>query len=128
MSAGLRLGIRTLNIHQALSALKMVPSYIALANILPPVTPSQSLPCQGISQLALQTQLFNHRCPLVAVGGLSLGDIAAVKATKVGGVALLHSTLDPENYQQLIFDLLEQLGYGDPIIGMSNNGQRLVES
>jgi len=121
-TAGLRLGISTTGIEQALRALKLGPSFLALANIgyntgydadnnsaLDP-----ELTTQAIEQLTLQAQLFKHRCPLVAMITTSLEQVTSVKAAGVAAVALSSHQLDPQTYHQQIGDLLAKIDRTDP--------------
>lgn len=114
-SAGLRLGISSVNIHQALIALKLRPSYIALADIFESQTHGISSKPQGLAKLAFQVKLFKHRCPLVAVGGISEKLVAAVKATGVGGIVLDSAISQADDYAKVTTSLLENLGSGDPV-------------
>ena len=87
--SGLHLGVSTHGMYEALKALQLNPSYIALGHIFP--TQSKVMPSkpQGIEKLTQEVNLLNDVAPTVAIGGIKLNNLDGVLASNVGSVALI---------------------------------------
>ncbi|WP_297891388.1 thiamine phosphate synthase [Shewanella sp.] len=97
-SAGLALGISSHSYFELLLAHQYSPSYIALGHIFPTTTKQMPSAPQGLAKLKHYVALLQDHYPLVAIGGIDLDNLAKVKATEVGNIAVVRAitkALDP---------------------------------
>lgn len=95
--AGCRLGVSTHSHGEFARALAIHPSYIAFGPIYPTKTKEMKFTAQGMTRLQEIRALTS--LPLVAIGGLTLAHLPALRAAKVDGVAVISAILasnDPD--------------------------------
>ena len=108
--AGLRLGISTHSYTELLIAYSYQPSYIALGHIFPTQTKSMPSKPQGLKRLSRYVELLAPtHIPTVAIGGISLERIGAVKATGVNGIALVSAITKANNPEQAVRELQAEI-------------------
>ena len=90
-SAGLALGISSHSYFELLLAHQYSPSYIALGHIFPTTTKQMPSAPQGLAKLKHYVALLQDHYPLVAIGGIDLDNLAKVKATGVGNIAVVRA-------------------------------------
>ncbi|MFP8844050.1 bifunctional hydroxymethylpyrimidine kinase/phosphomethylpyrimidine kinase [Shewanella baltica] len=90
-AAGLALGISSHSYFELLLAHQYSPSYIALGHIFPTTTKQMPSAPQGIAKLKHYVALLQDHYPLVAIGGIDLTNLAKVKATGVGNIAVVRA-------------------------------------
>lgn len=88
-AAGLALGISSHSYFELLLAHQCSPSYIALGHIFPTTTKQMPSAPQGLAKLKHYVALLQGHYPLVAIGGIDLTNLAKVKATGVGNIAVV---------------------------------------
>lgn len=88
-NAGVRLGVSSHAYWEVARALTIKPSYVACGPIFP--TRAKVMPwiAQGISNLAYWTRLIPH--PVVAIGGIHAGRLAAVCATGCASASVIQA-------------------------------------
>jgi hydroxymethylpyrimidine kinase/phosphomethylpyrimidine kinase/thiamine-phosphate diphosphorylase len=87
--AGLALGLSSHGYFEMLLAQQRSPSYLAIGHIFAtPTKQMRSLP-QGLSKLSRYCQLLNGKVPLVAIGGVTMDNLAEIKATLVNDIAVV---------------------------------------
>lgn len=106
--AGLRLGISTHGYCELLCAKQLSPSYIALGHIFATQTKDMPSTPQGLTNLSYYQRLSGNT-PTVAIGGISLQRVDAVKQTGVDGVAMVSAITAAENWQKVTQTLLDKL-------------------
>ncbi len=111
-SAGLRLGLSTHGLFEAVVADQLQPSYIALGHIYATTTKTMPSTPQGIENLAQQVKLFKHRRALVAIGGISAARVPSIVATDIGSIALVTAITNASDVEQTVAQLLQQVGDG----------------
>ena len=105
--AGLRLGISTHSYTELLIAQAYTPSYIALGHIFPTQTKAMPSKPQGLERLRLYVALLAPtNIPAVAIGGISLDRVAAVKATGINGIAVVSAITAANDVEQAVHQLL----------------------
>jgi len=114
-AAGLRLGLSTHGLYEAIVADQLQPSYIALGHIYATQTKDMPSTPQGIDKLKLQVKLFELQRPLVAIGGITRERVADVVATGIGSVALVTAITLASDVTQVTESLLAQIGAGQPV-------------
>ena len=93
--AGMALGLSSHSYFEALLAHQMKPSYIAFGHIFATQTKVMpSLP-QGLPKLARYGNTFGDHYPCVAIGGINATNLAAVKQTGIGDVAIVSANTKP---------------------------------
>ena len=108
--AGLRLGISTHSYTELLIAYSYQPSYIALGHIFPTQTKAMPSKPQGLKRLRRYVELLAPtHIPTVAIGGISLERIGAVKATGVSGIALVSAITKANNPEQAVRELQAEI-------------------
>ncbi|MCK7458742.1 thiamine phosphate synthase [Idiomarina aminovorans] len=108
--AGLRLGISTHSYTELLIAYSYQPSYIALGHIFPTQTKAMPSKPQGLKQLRRYVELLAPtHIPTVAIGGISLECISAVKATGVNGIAVVSAITKANNPEQAVRELQAEI-------------------
>ncbi|MCS6240771.1 bifunctional hydroxymethylpyrimidine kinase/phosphomethylpyrimidine kinase [Shewanella baltica] len=90
-AAGLALGISSHSYFELLLAHQYSPSYIALGHIFPTTTKQMPSAPQGLAKLKHYVALLQDHYPLVAIGGIDLTNLAKVKATGVGNIAVVRA-------------------------------------
>lgn len=90
----LALGISTHGFAELARAHAFFPSYVALGPIFPTNTKIMSYAPQGIARLAHFQKIVGDLYPLVAIGGINAKNIAAVRETKVSGIAMISAIPD----------------------------------
>lgn len=90
-AAGLALGISSHSYFESLLAHQYSPSYIALGHIFPTTTKQMPSAPQGLAKLKHYVALLQGHYPLVAIGGIDLTNLAKVKATGVGNIAVVRA-------------------------------------
>lgn len=112
-SAGLRLGLSSHGIYEALIAEQLAPSYIALGHIFATTTKEMPSTPQGLDKLAHQVKLFKKQRPLVAIGGIDRARVGVVARTGVGSIALVRAITEAEDITSATGQLLAEIGAGD---------------
>lgn len=90
-AAGLALGISSHSYFELLLAHQYSPSYIALGHIFPTTTKQMPSAPQGLAKLKHYVALLQDHYPLIAIGGIDLTNLAKVKATGVGNIAVVRA-------------------------------------
>ena len=90
-AAGLALGLSSHSYFELLLAHQYSPSYIALGHIFPTTTKQMPSAPQGLEKLKHYVALLQDHYPLVAIGGIDLTNLAKVKATGVGNIAVVRA-------------------------------------
>lgn len=105
--AGLRLGISTHSYTELLIAQAYTPSYIALGHIFPTQTKAMPSKPQGLERLRRYVALLAPtNIPTVAIGGISLDRVAAVKATGINSIAVVSAITAANDVEQAVHQLL----------------------
>ncbi|ABV36623.1 Phosphomethylpyrimidine kinase, Thiamine-phosphate diphosphorylase [Shewanella sediminis HAW-EB3] len=104
--SGLALGVSSHSYFELLLASQFKPSYIALGHIFPTTTKVMpSLP-QGLHKLKHYVDLLKGHFPLVAIGGIDLNRLPAVKKTNVDDIAVVRAVTEADEpavaYQTLV--------------------------
>ena len=97
-AAGLRLGLSTHSTAELDRALSVNPSYVASGAIFPTATKQMPTAPQGLDKLREYVKQAGNT-PVVAIGGIDLGNAAAVLATGVSSLAVVRAVTeaaDPE--------------------------------
>jgi hydroxymethylpyrimidine kinase/phosphomethylpyrimidine kinase/thiamine-phosphate diphosphorylase len=89
--AGLALGLSSHGYFEMLLVQQLLPSYLAIGHIF--ATPTKQMPSlpQGLIKLSRYVQLLNGKLPLVAIGGVTMQNLAGLKATLVSDVAVVRA-------------------------------------
>jgi hydroxymethylpyrimidine kinase/phosphomethylpyrimidine kinase/thiamine-phosphate diphosphorylase len=89
--AGLALGLSSHGYFEMLLVQQLSPSYLAIGHIF--ATPTKQMPSlpQGLIKLSRYVQLLNGKLPLVAIGGVTMHNLADLKATLVNDVAVVRA-------------------------------------
>ncbi|MEO3735817.1 bifunctional hydroxymethylpyrimidine kinase/phosphomethylpyrimidine kinase [Shewanella baltica] len=90
-AAGLALGISSHSYFELLLAHQYSPSYIAFGHIFPTTTKQMPSAPQGLAKLKHYVALLQDHYPLVAIGGIDLDNLAKVKTTGVGNIAVVRA-------------------------------------
>ena len=117
-AAGLRLGLSTHGLYEAVMANQLQPSYIALGHIYATQTKDMPSTPQGIDKLKIQVELFKSQRPLVAIGGITRARVADVVATGIGSVALVTAITQADDVTQVTESLLTQVGAGQVAVNL----------
>ncbi|WP_415774894.1 bifunctional hydroxymethylpyrimidine kinase/phosphomethylpyrimidine kinase [Shewanella oncorhynchi] len=96
-SAGLALGISSHSYFELLLAYQYSPSYIALGHIFSTTTKQMPSAPQGLAKLKHYVALLQDHYPLVAIGGIDLANLAKVKATGVGNIAVVRAITEAQD-------------------------------
>jgi thiamine-phosphate diphosphorylase len=99
-SAGLRLGLSTHGYYEMLLALRFRPSYIACGPIFATKTKVVTASPQGLLRLAAYCRLLQDAVPpmpVVAIGGLGLAQLAAVRAAGAASAAVVGALVNRAN-------------------------------
>ncbi|MGE6647772.1 thiamine phosphate synthase [Shewanella colwelliana] len=91
LQSGIALGVSSHGYFELLLAAQIKPSYIAVGHIFATTTKEMpSLP-QGLDRLRHYAELLENHFPSVAIGGIDINNLAAVKATGVNNVAVVRA-------------------------------------
>lgn len=99
--AGLRLGVSTHNREEVARVLPLRPSYIACGTVFPTTLKTMPTPPQGLERLSHWVRTLP--APVVAIGGISLDNLASVIGCGPQGVAVVSAVLgapEPEKAAQ----------------------------
>lgn len=103
--SGCRLGLSSHGYFEALIALQVKPSYLALGHIFATTTKTMPSTPQGLAHLSRYVQLFSGTVPLVAIGGIDAENLSLVKQTQVDDIAVVRAVTQAacpaSAYQQL---------------------------
>ncbi|WP_245637111.1 thiamine phosphate synthase [Burkholderia singularis] len=100
--AGARLGLSSHGYYEMLVALHAKPSYLALGPVFATRTKADAAPPQGLARIARYARIATGRAPLVAIGGITVGTLAAVLATGVGSAAVVSAVTGAADYRSAI--------------------------
>jgi hydroxymethylpyrimidine kinase/phosphomethylpyrimidine kinase/thiamine-phosphate diphosphorylase len=89
--SGLRLGLSTHSYEEAAVAHAIKPSYVALGPIFPTTCKSMAFGPHGIDKAPQWVTMLG--CPIVAIGGLKVEHVAALRERGVDGVAVISDIL-----------------------------------
>ena len=95
--SGTALGVSSHSYFELLLAHQMTPSYIALGHIFPTTTKEMPSAPQGLGKLTNYVALLGEHYPLVAIGGIDVSNLEAVKQTQVHDVAVVRAVTQAEN-------------------------------
>lgn len=104
-ASGLRLGVSTHGYAEMVRAHAVQPSYIALGAVFPTTLKKMATAPQGLARLDAYVRLM-QRYPLVAIGGISVDQFPAVRATGVGSVAVVRALVNAEDPETAARQLL----------------------
>jgi len=91
--SGVRLGISTHNPSEIDTALAFEPSYVAMGPVFEPISKKLTYPPIGIETLQKWAKRVHY--PVVAIGGITLDNIAPIAKTKaVDGIAMISAVLN----------------------------------
>lgn len=96
-AAGLALGLSSHSYFELLLAHQYSPSYIALGHIFSTTTKQMPSAPQGLAKLKHYVALLQDHYPLVAIGGIDLANLAKVKATGVGNIAVVRAITEAQD-------------------------------
>lgn len=95
--SGLALGVSSHSYFELLLASQFNPSYIALGHIFPTTTKVMpSLP-QGLNKLKHYVDLLKGHYPTVAIGGIDLNRLSAVKKSNVDDIAVVRAVTEADD-------------------------------
>ena len=114
-SAGLRLGLSTHGIFEALMVNDLAPSYMALGHIFATNTKDMASNPQGIEKLALQVKLFEKQRSLVAIGGISTARVPSVLNSGIKSIALVTAITHSDDVASIVASLSDLIGVGDAL-------------
>ena len=93
LAAGIRLGISTHTPEEIDIALGFAPSYLAIGPIYEPISKKLTYPPIGITQLKAWADSVHY--PIVAIGGITIENIADVASAKAAsGIAMISGVLE----------------------------------
>ena len=95
-NAEIKLGISTHGHYEMLKALEYRPSYLAVGAIFPTRTKDMTGQIQGTKTLADLVEL-SPDIPMVAIGGITLENVASVLETGVGSVAVVTAITEAQD-------------------------------
>lgn len=110
--AGIRLGLSTHGLFEALWAKQLMPSYMALGHIFSTQTKDMPSVPQGLDKLTAQVAMFKGVLPLTAIGGITESRVADVAATGIDSVALVTAITQADNPDKVTQELLACVGAG----------------
>ena len=96
-TAGLRLGLSTHTPAEIARAHALRPSYIALGPVFPTTLKVMPYRPLGLERLAQWRQWLTPRYPVVAIGGIGLDQMGAIRATGVSGAAVVSAVTQAVN-------------------------------
>lgn len=105
--AGLRLGVSTHTPAEIARAHALRPSYIALGPVFPTTLKAMPYRPLGLARLARWRSWLSPRYPVVAIGGISLDQLGAVRAAGVSGVAVVSAVTQAANPRLAVREALQ---------------------
>ncbi len=111
--SGLRLGVSTHCYHEAEIAANLKPSYVAFGPVFETKLKKMPFPPQGVGRLKEWRKMFS--CPLVAIGGITLGSAHEVLSAKPDFIAVVRDVTlaqNPEGRVEMWLKLLESIYAG----------------
>lgn len=109
-SAGLRLGLSTHGYAELLRAVAYKPSYIALGHLFPTQTKDMPSKPQGLSRLARYQAIVDaHGIASLAIGGITLDRVAAIRACGTDSVAVVTAITRADDPEAVIKQFQEAL-------------------
>jgi len=102
--AGMRLGVSTHCEADIANACAVRPSYLAYGPIYPTQSKVMSFTPRGLVRLSYWCDCLDY--PVVAIGGINLGNIAQVIAAGVDGVAFISAITHAQDPAQTLHELL----------------------
>lgn len=99
-AAGCRLGVSTHNYIDIARAKTLAPSYIACGPVFHTITKTSSHTPIGLARLAHYRQVIS--CSMVAIGGITLDNLAAVMRTGVDNAACISLITQAQDPEQVI--------------------------
>ena len=100
-AAGLRLGLSTHSVAELDRALSVHPSYVASGAIFPTTTKVLKTDPQGLERLREYVRQAGET-PVVAIGGIDLGNAAEVLATGAASLAVVRAVTEAENPEVVV--------------------------
>ena len=100
-AAGLRLGLSTHSVDELARALSVHPSYVASGAIFPTTTKQVPTAPQGLDKLREYVRQAGST-PVVAIGGIDLGNAAQVLQTGVSSLADVRAVTEAENPEAVV--------------------------
>ena len=100
-AAGLRLGLSTHSVDELARALSVHPSYVASGAIFPTTTKQMPNAPQGMDKLREYVRQAGST-PVVAIGGIDLGNAAQVLQTGVSSLAVVRAVTEAENPEAVV--------------------------
>ena len=100
-AAGLRLGLSTHSVDELARALSVHPSYVASGAIFPTTTKQMPTAPQGLDKLREYVRQAGST-PVVAIGGIDLGNAAQVLQTGVSSLAVVRAVTEAENPEAVV--------------------------
>lgn len=106
-AAGLRLGVSTHTPAEIARAHALRPSYVALGPVFPTTLKVMPYRPLGLERLALWRGWLSPRYPAVAIGGIGVAQMTAVRATGVSGVAVVSAVTQAVNPRLAVREALQ---------------------
>jgi thiamine-phosphate pyrophosphorylase len=107
-SAGLRLGLSTHGYAEMLRADPLSPSYVAMGAVYATTLKRMATVPQGPGRLTAYARLMRHHS-LVAIGGIDVERLPAVRASGVGSVAVVRALVTAEQPELVAADWIGKL-------------------
>jgi thiamine-phosphate pyrophosphorylase len=104
-SAGLHLGLSSHGYAEMMFADRFSPSYLALGAVFPTTLKRMLTAPQGAGRLKAYARLMRDY-PLVAIGGIDLGNLPTVLASGVGSVAVVRALVAAEQPEAVAATLM----------------------
>ncbi|MCP1659087.1 thiamine phosphate synthase [Neisseria perflava] len=95
-TAGLRLGLSTYSVAELDRALAAKPNYVASGTIFPTTTKDVATPPQGLDKLREYVRQAGDM-PVVAIGGIDLGNARAVLDTGAASLAVVRAVTEADD-------------------------------
>lgn len=111
-AAGLRLGLSSHGYAEMLRAAAVQPSYIALGAVYATNLKRMATPPQGPQRLKMYAQVLRY-FSTVAIGGIDLNRLDAVRASGVGSVAVVRALVGAEKPEEMARILMSKLPVAD---------------
>jgi thiamine-phosphate pyrophosphorylase len=110
------IGISTHNIEQALEANELPVDYIAVGPIFPTTSKANPDPVIGLDQLSRIVEAVHK--PIIAIGGVALGNARDVLKTGVSAIAVIQNVLSASDIAGRVrewIDILDNRDGDDPV-------------
>ncbi|WP_312304786.1 thiamine phosphate synthase [Diaphorobacter nitroreducens] len=109
--SGVRLGVSTHGYAEMVRADAASPSYIAMGAVFPTTLKKMATVPQGVARLAGYARLMRGY-PLVAIGGIGLGQFPQVLATGVGSIAVVRAVVAADQPEAAAAQLMRAMDAG----------------